>query len=276
MSDPLFFEAGGGRLGYRRYGEGGPLHVLLAGGPGLDAAYLTSVGGALAARGRTVAVLDQRGTGSSKDAFGDGTRLTIADAVADLDALRDTLQAARLSLLGHSWGAMLAMAYAAAHRDRVSNLALLDPGGPDLSFNGPFFARITQRLVPEDMAAVQAAQARGENPFRALLPGYFHDRAQGLAFAAALPADYGSVPVYDALMRDAAAHYDVTQALRGNAIPALLLYGDDDPALVAREQLGALFPNATNALVPAAGHFPWVENRDRFEAAVFDFLGTSG
>src|SRR5665213_841006 len=64
---------------------------------------------------RTVVVFDQRGTGASRAAMGDASALTVAGAVADLDALRAALGLQHLGLIGHSWGAMLSLACAAAY-----------------------------------------------------------------------------------------------------------------------------------------------------------------
>lgn len=267
------FAVAGGTLGYRRFGTSGPVHMLLSGGPGLEAAYVDPVALELA-RERTIVVLDQRGTGMSREAMGDGSGLTVAGAVADLDGLRDALGLRRLSLLGHSWGAMLSMAYAAAHGDRVGSLALLDPGGPDAAFFQGFGARIGARLTAADAAAAAAAQQANsaDGVQRALLPGFFHDRAKGLAFQASLPQHFANSDVNRAMYADVAAHYDVTKTLSGTTIPTLLLYGSDDPARVAEAQLATLFPKAVTVVVADSGHFPWLENPTPFYAAIRAFL----
>jgi proline iminopeptidase len=263
----------GGVLGYRRFGDTGPVYVLLSGGPGLESAYVDPIAAELG-RDRTIVVLDQRGTGVSRAAMGDGSALTVAGAVADLDALRGVLGLHRLALLGHSWGAMLSMAYAAAHGDRVSSLALLDPGGPDPSFFKGFGERIGARMTEADNAAAMAAQQANspEGVQRALVPGFFHDHAKGVAFQASLPQHYANSDVNRAMYTDVAAHYDVSKALSGSAIPTLLLYGADDPARVAEGQLDTIFPHATKVLVADSGHFPWLENPAPFFAAIRAFL----
>jgi proline iminopeptidase len=265
------YPAAGGSLGYRRFGTSGPVWVLLSGGPGLESSYVDPIAIELA-RNRTIVVLDQRGTGSSRDAFGDGSQVTVAGAVADLEGLRTELDLPRLSLIGHSWGAMLSMAYAAMYGNRVASLALLDPGGPDPSFFGAFGARIQARLTPEDTAAAEALQKAGKPPNQAILPGYFHDRAKGVAFAAAVPEHFDNPDVTKAMFNDVGAHYDVKAALRGTPIPTLLVYGSDDPSRVVEAQLDTLFPHAVKAVIADAGHFPWIENPTPFYAAIRTFL----
>ena len=51
--------------------------------------------------------------------------MTLQTVVEDLEALRQHLKQDRLVLIGHSWGGMLAMAYAVAHPERVDSQ--LDP-----------------------------------------------------------------------------------------------------------------------------------------------------
>ena len=57
--------------------------------------------------------------------------------------------------------------------------------------------------------------------------------------------------------------------------PVLLLAGEVDlnsiPSVVA--ELAELFPNAELVVAPGAGHFPWLDDADRFVATTATFLG---
>jgi pimeloyl-ACP methyl ester carboxylesterase len=74
---------------------------------------------------------DQRGAGRSFDPKADPHRLTIAQHVADLDAvadhLRQSLSQDKIILMGHSWGAALGLLYAQAHPDKVSAFIGVNP-----------------------------------------------------------------------------------------------------------------------------------------------------
>lgn len=96
-------------------------------------------------------LLEQRGTGRSRPAKLD--EMTLDVVVHDLEALREHLKQPRLFLVGHSWGGMLAMAYAAMFPDRVERLILIDSGGPTLEFVTRFDDNIRSRLRPEDAEA---------------------------------------------------------------------------------------------------------------------------
>lgn len=73
--------------------------------------------------------LDQRGCGRSRplvtDALGDLHRNTTATLIEDLEALREHLGIDRWLVTGVSWGCTLALAYAQAHPDRVTEMVLV-------------------------------------------------------------------------------------------------------------------------------------------------------
>jgi proline iminopeptidase len=72
---------------------------------------------------------DQRASGRSRPLVGDEgfdlTALTTDRMIADLEALREHLGVNRWVVAGGSWGSTLALAYALAHPDRVTGLALV-------------------------------------------------------------------------------------------------------------------------------------------------------
>ncbi|MEU0569548.1 alpha/beta hydrolase [Nonomuraea sp. NPDC005983] len=105
--------------------------VFLHGGPGLadlkgDSAFF----GGLTADGYPVYVYDQLGAGRS-ERLADPHGYGLSRDVADLDAIRQTIGAERLTLIGHGYGAQLAAAYLAAHRDRVSKVVFSSPAALD-------------------------------------------------------------------------------------------------------------------------------------------------
>src|SRR5215207_7962159 len=95
----------------RRVGAGPPA-VVLHGGPGAHHDYLLPGFDALA-EGRELIYYDQRGGGRSPVARDVPVGWT--EHVADLDALRETWRLERLTLVGYSWGGLLALLYATSH-----------------------------------------------------------------------------------------------------------------------------------------------------------------
>ena len=118
-----YVQIGDARLFTRVVGSGPPM-IVLHGGPDFDHTYLLPELDRLAQHARLI-YYDQRGRGRSAD----GVRpedVTLASEMSDLDGLRHSIGVESVGLIGHSWGGLLAMEYAARHPDRVTRLILLN------------------------------------------------------------------------------------------------------------------------------------------------------
>ncbi len=222
------FAADQGELAYRSCGKG-PVTVILPGGPGLDAAYMLDVALDVAATGRRAILLEQRGTGASRAARGDGSRLTVAGSIADVEALRRTLGSDRITLIGHSFGGGIAQVYAATHPGHVARLILLNSVGPDMK---PLAAPLDSwrgRLNPDELARYDAARARGDRlaAMKIKFLGSFYHRDKGIAFVKALP-DSAIHQDVAPLSDDYARHYDVRTIAAGASFPVVILAGAID------------------------------------------------
>lgn len=113
---------GGHRLYYEQSGnpEGKPA-VFLHGGPGagVEPKHRTY----FAPEAYRAVLFDQRGAGKSEPHAGLENNTT-PDLVADIERLREHLGIDRWLVFGGSWGSTLALAYAEAHPERVSELVL--------------------------------------------------------------------------------------------------------------------------------------------------------
>lgn len=102
-----------------------PVVVVVHGGPGADHRYLLGLQ-ALADQYRVV-FYDQLGSGLS-ERVPEG-QISISSFLADLHAVVGHFSPGRpVALVGHSWGAMLATAYAGQHPQQVSHMVLAEPG----------------------------------------------------------------------------------------------------------------------------------------------------
>ncbi len=276
---------GDGRtLAYRRAGAG-PMIVCHPGGPGLSGEEF----GDLAGLGDSLelVLLEPRGTGSS-------TRPVEAEAydfehyVADLEELRVHLGQERIDLLGFSHGGMVAMAYAAAHPDRVRRLLLVGTlAHRDEALDAemerglaererePWYPEARAALDEEEAADFEDDDALAENLARQwpLYFGRYGRREQ--AFVRTLA---GLVPNADALRRfnsETWPSFDLRPGLARITAPTLVLAGDRDfiaPPMAARV-IGDGIPDAEVVVVPGAGHFVFVEAPETFREAVLSFLG---
>jgi len=112
--------------------EGNPVIVVLHGGPGGDYRNLLPV--APLARDYLLVFYDQRMTGLSSRKF-EGT-ISLKSFFDDLDAFVDHYgHGNKVTLLGHSWGAMLASGYIGMHPEKIDKIIMIEPGilRPDLS-----------------------------------------------------------------------------------------------------------------------------------------------
>jgi proline iminopeptidase len=282
-ADDGSFTRDGVVLHYRTVGSGSPV-VLLSGGPGFEVDYMLPVGDFLPPSYQRV-FLEQRGTGRSRVELTSGT-MSISHVVEDLEGLRVHLKQERLFLVGHSWGGMLAMAYAAAHPDRIDRMILIGPGGPTLEFTQWFPDNIRMRLRPEDLDAERSwddAEKRGVDPdtaalegIRAITPGYFFDREKGLAFAKQLTDGAVHVKVNLLLFDDMAKHYDSRPGLQRLDRPVLIVQGHQDPVGdKTAEDIHTAIKTSVLTYINKCGHFPWLEQPDAFRRAIADFLATT-
>jgi proline iminopeptidase len=105
-----------------------PPVVIVHGGPGVpDLAGDLRALKPLTADGHDVYAYAQPGTGDSSR-LADPLGHTVRRQVQVLDQVRRHIGAARIDLVGHSYGAFLAAAYLAAHPDRVARVVFTSPG----------------------------------------------------------------------------------------------------------------------------------------------------
>jgi len=123
-------EINGVRLHAETYGDpSNPVIIVLHGGPGGD--YRSLLSSKSLADTNFVVFYDQRGAGLSERVPAEN--LTVPAYIAELDAVIDRYSPDRpVTLLGHSWGAMLATAYLGEAPEKVARAILLEPG----FFNG--------------------------------------------------------------------------------------------------------------------------------------------
>lgn len=124
-NSPLSVESDGVRLWVASAGRSSEVPLLfLHGGPGDHSEVFRQSVGARLESDRTVLYLDQRGGGRSD--LVDEAFLGFDAFVTDIEAVRRSVRADRLDLLGHSFGAYLAMHYADRYPERVRRIVAVD------------------------------------------------------------------------------------------------------------------------------------------------------
>jgi pimeloyl-ACP methyl ester carboxylesterase len=246
----------------RAYGSSGPRVFVLHGGPGA-AGYMAPVARALADAFRVLEPW-QRGSGEEP--------LTVARHVEDLHRLLEAQSAGEPpALVGHSWGAMLALAYAAAHPGQVRAIALIGCGTFDPAARNrmreicdrrmtPALRQRLQRLPEEIPDPDECLQARGS----LLEPLYSYDViASDDEETADCDARANQETWNDMLRLQAEGVYPASFA--SITVPVIMLHGADDPhpGRMIRAGLAPFLPQLEYREWKHCGHYPWREREAR-------------
>lgn len=123
------FYNGSLKLYYEEYGKGPALYIL-SGGPGEapEHPYRHIVDSLKSLY--TCILIHQRGAGKSRNIPINETIITIKNYTQDIEFLQKARGDKKITLLGQSWGGLLAMNYAALHPKSVSNLILISSAPP--------------------------------------------------------------------------------------------------------------------------------------------------
>jgi len=266
----------GTQLRVETSGEGPPV-VCCHGGPGLWD-YLGDLA-ALLDGSHLVVRFDQRGCGRSTSPDGP---FTVAQAVDDLERLRQAMGLDRWAVLGHSWGAELALRYAAAHPDRTTAVACLAGVGAGAAWRQPYIVERNRRLGAE-LPRWQQLGSRRRTPDEekewCLLqwrpdfsPG---GDAEGHAAALWRTRPSGTVVSGRANRELAAdsANQDLLEVAQHVEAPVILVQGADDPRpWTATDGLLNAMPQARRIVVEQAGHAPWRERPEEVQAATLEAM----
>jgi len=267
--------ADGRTLAYRRVGSG-PVLVCHPGGPGFSGAEFGDFAGL--DRQLSLLLLDPRGTGGS-DPPSDPNAYSLDDYVSDLEELRFHLELDRLNLLGFSHGGMVAMAYAAAYPEHVDRLVVAS----SLARVGEAQQKEAERLIEERAGepwhtdAIAALQAEEESAYqtpadmsrlwRAMAPLYFNrwdEAARAFIEESSAIGNVESLRLFNANLPD------LLEDLGRITAPTLVVAGEDDficgPASAGEIAEG--IAGSRLVLIPAAGHFTYFEQPERFATAV--------
>ena len=260
----------------RGSGTATPL-VVVNGGPGFAHTYLHCSGAwDLLAKHRTVVFYDQRGNGRS-GALKPGQSCTLADQIADLDALRSHLGFQRIDVLGHSWGGYLGMAYAARHPDRIEHLIICDSAAPKwqdtIFLFKDIFPEAVERQDAQNFSQALGDAEAGRASIREYLSMLFLSMEKRDAFLAKADSYTINREVNQILNQDL-QKFDLNPELPKFKFRTLVVTGRYDinvaPAVAYR--IHRAIPHSRFAVFERSGHLPFYEEPDAFVSLVEEFL----
>lgn len=266
-----FKTSDGETLYFSKAGKGAKI-ILLSGGPGFGADGLKVWADSLSGDFECIS-FHQRGTGLSSNVKLDSSTINLKRAVQDLDDLRKNLGQEKLTLCGHSWGGMLAQAYASFFPDNTEKIVLINPGGPDMSFWQVFFNdNIPMRRYPAERDSLEYWNNQPDSEIslfkRALfftLP-YFYDHDIGLQ---KLPRLIKSSPfnerMNNLMLNDLFSNYNLNSKLPSFRNPCVIIRSRQD--IIQAEvicQIKELLPQTEILTIERSGHFPHLDQPDEF------------
>ncbi len=283
-------DVGGAELYAREVGKG-PAIIVLHGGPDFDQSYLLPEMDRLSDSYRLI-YYDQRGRGRSANNVRPED-VTLASDIADLEKVRQSFHLEFATLLGHSWGTVIALEYALKYPERVSHLILMNPG-PVSREDYVQLRKDWLEKRPEAMAqrkAIAETTAYKEGDPEAVTAYYrihfkpaltrSEDYEKLIARMRASFTKEGVLKaraVEDRLMQDtwASPDFDLIPKIKTLKIPTLVLSGDHEfiPAATA-EHIAQAIPHARLVTLKGCGHFTFIECPAETHGQVDAFLAST-
>jgi proline iminopeptidase len=264
-----------------RYGrEGAPLLIVLHGGPGADHRYLLPQMLRLGEQ-YDLLLYDQRGGGKSRT--DDQSPVTWRTHVNDLARVAAEFSAEPLSLVGYSWGALLAMLYAieagrGALKPKPARLALLDPAPTSRTYREQFEEEMARRQSsPEVTEARRELTSSGlaerdrdayrQRAFELSVAGYFAhlENARDLT-------PFRVIATVQQSVWNSLGDFVLAPDLGSVQVPAVVVHGRQDPIPLESSGDAAKALGAEFVVIDDCGHVPYVEQPDALFEALFRFL----
>ncbi|MCL4540276.1 MAG: proline iminopeptidase-family hydrolase [Bacteroidetes bacterium] len=289
-----YVNANGVMIYYEEFGKGKPL-MILHGGPGASHDYFLPYLVPLAEQNRLI-FIDERGSGQSQR-LEDSTKYTVGNMVEDVEAVRKALDLGKISLLGHSYGGVLAQAYALKYQQNLTHLILCSTF-PSTSQMNQVFKEMKAKMSPELRHRIDKMEKAGlyghglpyqRNRYtdaymiaawgEAYFPYLYHRRpdpnfdpiANGVMSWRLYREMWGADGefVIDGNLKSV----EYVDKLSTIKVPTLITCGDHDecpPSLA--EEMHEKIAGSKLVIFPDSGHMTFVDQPDLFIKTIDDFL----
>src|SRR5664279_2398810 len=289
-----FVDANGVMIYYEAFGKGDPL-LIVHGGPGATHDYFLPYLLPLARTNRLI-FIDERGSGRSQK-IENVSDYTVENMVEDVEAVRKELNLGRISLLGHSYGGVLAQAYALKYQENLSHLILCSTFHSTSKMNG-VFKNILGKMTPELRTRIEKMEKEGlfghgkeyeknryttDYMIAAWGDGYFPYLYQNHPDPNYDPIANGNTAwdlyremwgsngefVIDGNLKSV----EYTDKLSAIKVPTLITAGDNDecdPSL--SKEMNSKIPGSKLVIFPKSGHMTFVDQPSLFITTINEFL----
>ena len=256
---------GGTETFWRVWGEGTPQHLMLH----CTLAHSGAWAGLAERLGFSALAFDMPGHGKS------GPPDPGRDYQAQcLDVAMDFLTGGAMDLVGHSFGATVALRLAAERPDLVRRLVLIEPVFFAAAKGSPIYDAHLAELLPFTKALAAGKPERAAEYFTGIWGAGVAWGDMREAQRQALAAQIHIIPAQDAALFQDNAGLLAPGRLEGVRAPVLLLEGGRSPAIVGAiaEVLAKRLPNARRHIVDGASHMLPITHPDAAAAVIAPFL----
>ncbi|MBL7773021.1 MAG: alpha/beta hydrolase [Chitinophagaceae bacterium] len=269
------------KTNYRVFGHGQPI-LIINGGPGMNSDGFATLAKTIADLGYQTIIYDQRGTGGSKLTAVNSKTITMNLMAADIEDLRKELNIKQWTVLGHSFGGILACHYYAKYPSSVRKLIFSSSGGVNLNFINGLSDRILSNLSAlekDSFLFYQQKMDSGDTTYSVR-----RKRAEYLACAYVFNRKYAPL-IAERLLQ---VNYDVNQwvfqdlrkikynylhRFKNAPVPVLILQGNKDIlTMETAREIQASFRKAKLVELNNCAHYGWLDAPDIYIKAIRDFL----
>ncbi len=258
-----FFNSNGLQLPYNIEGVGNETIIVVPGGPGLPQEYLHPMLSNLTPY-TNIVYFDRRADILSSRAL--HQVLSPEEIADDVDALRRELGLKRVTLLGHSFGGVIALTYAKRYPENIKRLLLLNTAA-EVEHPSVGEQRLQKMLSASEVAMMSSGDSslsaceRVRRHYRALFPHYFYLKPNAKQLDDGVYAIYFDALAKKLFLANHNGAFDLRGSLNSINVPVLVVGGRHDAVtpLSQVRDLAASLPNAKLVVMEHSGHFPFVE-----------------
>lgn len=288
-----FVDVGGLFLYYTEMGHGEPL-IVLHGGPGGNHNYFLPHLLPLARTNRLI-FMDERGSGKSGK-LQDPSGYTVENMAADVEALRQALGLGSVSLLGHSFGGVVAQAYALKYSKNLSHLIVSSTFDSTRELNR-VLAELKARIDPVHLKRIEELEKEGlfdkGKPWEhGRYSAEYAELAWGWGFYPLFYEDHTSAnyspssaglvwEVYremsgsngEFVIDGNMTSVEYAESLKTIRTPTLVIAGEDDAVTLGmQKQMHANIRGSQLVILPNTKHYTFVDQTRLFNDAVDAFI----
>ena len=275
-----YIQSSDSKIYYRTFGTGKPL-LIINGGPGMNSDGFIDLAKTLSKNNETI-IYDQRGTGKSTLQKLDTSTITMKLMVEDIESLRVHLKIKKWTILGHSFGGMLASYYASLYPENIESLILSSSGGIDLELLSYVSRKLNARLSSQEMDSLNYWNKKiseGDTSYYArlhrglaLAPAYVYNRKNIPAIAERLTQ--GNSIINGLVWQDLQKiKFDCKSKLSDFNKPVLIIQGKQD---IIKEETALkehqILKTSKLVLLDNCVHYGWLDRPDEYFPEIEKFM----